>query len=228
LRTIQEHDHPEFVPDRIVDKMPDNYLHLGLLAIMFPKAALIHVRRDPRDIALSCWMTNFRSIRWANDPEHVAGRLWQHHRAMAYWNEVLPVPVHEVVYERLVDDFEVEARRLVAACALDWEPSCLRFHETARPVRTASVTQVRQPLYRRSLARWKHYEELMADLFAGLPIAGESEEQARDQGGTGSSTPSGSIDRAAETSDELGSTRHGNRTHSERAELVARGAQVFF
>ena len=88
---------------------------------------------------------------------------------MAHWQAVLPVPVHEVVYEQLVDDFENQARRLVEACGLSWEPACANFHQTTRPVRTASVTQVRQPLYRRALARWKHYEAALADLFARLP-----------------------------------------------------------
>ena len=127
---------PGFTPDRIVDKMPDNYLYLGLLAIVFPRATLIHVRRDPRDIALSCWMTNFRSIRWANDPDHLAGRIREHaahHSPLA--SSFAGAKVHEVIYERLVDDFEEEARRLVAACGLDWEPSCLEFHQTFRPVR---------------------------------------------------------------------------------------------
>ena len=149
--------------------MPDNYLYLGLIAILFPRATLIHVRRDPRDVALSCWMTNFRSIRWASDPDHLAGRINEHYRLMAHWKAALPATVHEVVYERLVNDFEAEARRLVAACGLDWEPACLEFHRTVRPVRTASVTQVRQPLYRKALARWKHYEGELADLFARLP-----------------------------------------------------------
>jgi hypothetical protein len=90
---------------------------------------------------------------------------------MSHWQVVLPVPVHEVVYERLVDDFATEARRLVAACGLEWEPACAQFHQTRRSVRTASVTQVRQPLYRRSVARWKHYETQLADLFALLPEA---------------------------------------------------------
>ena len=90
---------------------------------------------------------------------------------MAHWQTVLPVLVHEVFYERLVEDFETEARRLVAACGLDWEPACAQFHQTKRPVRTASVTQVRQPLYRRSLARWKHYENALAELFVGLQKA---------------------------------------------------------
>jgi tetratricopeptide (TPR) repeat protein len=156
-------------PARIVDKMPDNYLHLGLLALLFPNATFIHVRRDLRDVAVSCWMTNFGSIRWANEFEHLAGRICDYRRLMAHWQAVLPVPVHEVVYERLVDDFETEARRLVAASGLEWEPACARFHETKRPVRTASVTQVRQPLYRRSLERWKHYQDPLAELFALLP-----------------------------------------------------------
>jgi len=76
--------------------------------------------------------------------------------------------MHEVVYARLVDDFEPETRRLTAACGLDWEPACLRFHQTARPVRTASVTQVRQPLYRSAVARWKHYQGPLGELFARL------------------------------------------------------------
>jgi hypothetical protein len=150
--------------------MPDNYIYLELLAALFPLATFIHCRRDLRDVAVACWMTDFRSIRWANDPEHIASRFRQYHRLMEHWRTVLPVPVHEVVYEQLIDAFETEARRLLAACGLEWEPACGRFHETARPVRTASVTPVRQPLYRRGLARWKHYEASLADLFARLPI----------------------------------------------------------
>jgi hypothetical protein len=149
--------------------MPDNYLYLGLLALMFPRATFIHVRRDLRDVAVSCWMTNFHSIRWASDQEHIAARFRDYRRLLGHWRAVLPVPVQEVVYERLVDDFETEARRLVTACGLAWEPACVRFHQTTRPVRTASVTQVRQPLYRTALARWRHYETALADLFARLP-----------------------------------------------------------
>ena len=171
LHEILERVRPGFAPCRIVDKMPDNYLYLGLLALVFPRATLIHVRRDSRDVALSCWMTNFRSIRWANDPEHLVGRFREHERVSGHWKQVLPVTVHEVFYERLVDEFENEARRLVAACDLDWEPACLQFHQTSRPVRTASVTQVRQPLYRKAVARWKHYETPLAELFARLPGA---------------------------------------------------------
>jgi tetratricopeptide (TPR) repeat protein len=155
-------------PARVVDKMPDNYLYLGLLALLFPRATLIHVRRDVRDVAVSCWMTHFRSIRWADDVEDLARRIRDHERLTAHWQAVLPRPVVEVSYERLVDDFDAEARRLVEACGLAWEPACLRFHETARPVRTASVTQVRQPLYRKALGRWKAYEPYLCPLFERL------------------------------------------------------------
>jgi hypothetical protein len=169
LEMILQRDCPGTPPERIVDKMPDNYLYLGLLALLFPRATFLHVRRDLRDVAVSCWMTSFRSVRWASDPEHLAGRFRDYRRLLGHWQAVLPVPVHEVVYERLVDDYETEARRLVAACGLAWEPRCLQFHQTTRPVRTASVTQVRQPLYRRAVARWKHYEAALAALFARLP-----------------------------------------------------------
>ena len=98
--------------EHVVDKMPDNYMYLGLLAVLFPQATFIHCRRDLRDVAVSCWMTDFRSIRWANDPEHIASRFRQYHRLMEHWPTVLPVAIHEVVYEQLVDDFECEARRL--------------------------------------------------------------------------------------------------------------------
>ena len=111
-------------PDRVVDKMPDNYLYLGLLALLFPRATFIHVRRDLRDVAVSCWMTHFRSIRWADDRENLAGRCRDYRRLMEHWQTTLPLPVHEVVYEKLVADFETEAPRLLAACGLAWEPAC--------------------------------------------------------------------------------------------------------
>jgi tetratricopeptide (TPR) repeat protein len=160
----------EVPPDRIVDKMPDNYLHLGILAVLFPQATFISVRRDVRDVALSCWMTNFRSVRWADDQENIAARCRDYRRLMDHWQTVLPVRVHELAYERLVDDFDTEAPRLLAACALDWDESCRQFHQTSRPVRTSSVVQVRQPLYRKAVQRWKRYERPLAGLFERLPV----------------------------------------------------------
>jgi tetratricopeptide (TPR) repeat protein len=153
---------------RVVDKMPENYLYLGLLAVLFPRATFIHCRRELRDVAVSCWMTDFSSIRWANDFDHIASRFRQYRRIMMHWRAVLPVRVVDVDYEETVTDLEGVARRLVSACGLDWEPACLEFHRTERPVRTASVTQVRQPVYRRSVARWKNYEPALDALFADL------------------------------------------------------------
>jgi tetratricopeptide (TPR) repeat protein len=159
---------------RIVDKMPDNYMYLGLLAALFPRARFIHCRRDLRDIAVSCWLTNFRHIRWANDPADIGSRFAEYLRLMDHWRRVLPIQVLEVNYEDTVADLEGVARRLVAWCGLEWDPACLAFHETKGAVRTASLTQVRQPIYRKSVARWKHYEEPLARLFAALPQAGAS------------------------------------------------------
>ncbi len=157
-------------PDRVADKMPDNYMYIGLLAAVFPRATFIHCRRDLRDIAVSCWMTDFRSIRWANDFEHISSRFQQYRRLMDHWKSVLPATIHHVDYEDTVADTEAVARRLIAACGLEWEPACLDFHRNERPVRTASVTQVRQPVYKRSVARWKNYEPSMGEMFATLPL----------------------------------------------------------
>jgi tetratricopeptide (TPR) repeat protein len=153
---------------RVVDKMPDNYLYLGLLTVLFPNALFIHCRRDPRDVAVSCWMTNFRSIRWASDLEHIRRRFQEYDRLMAHWRRALTAPLVEVDYEAAVDDLEPLARRLIAACGLEWEPVCLEFHRTSRPVRTASVSQVRQPLYTRSVGRFNHYQPELGELFAAL------------------------------------------------------------
>jgi tetratricopeptide (TPR) repeat protein len=153
---------------RIADKMPDNYLHLGLIATLFPRAKVIHCRRDLRDVAVSCWITNFQQIRWAFDSDHIASRFREYQRVMDHWRNVLPVRFLEVEYAETVADLEGVARRLVAWCGLEWEPACLAFHETRRPVRTASVTQVRQPIYHRSVARWKHYEPALGELFTQL------------------------------------------------------------
>jgi tetratricopeptide (TPR) repeat protein len=154
---------------RIVDKMPDNYMYIGLLSIMFPRATFIHCKRDLRDIAVSCWITDFRSIRWSNDQNTISERFKQYHRVMNHWKQVLPVPILDLNYEDTVSDLESTARRLIEACGLPWESACLDFHRTERPIRTASVMQVRQPVYQKSVARWKNYETALEELFAGLP-----------------------------------------------------------
>jgi tetratricopeptide (TPR) repeat protein len=155
---------------RVINKRPENYFYLGLIALLFPRAVVIHCRRDPRDVALSCWSADFAEVRWAYQPEHIASRFSDYRRLMEYWRVVLPgrLAVHEVAYEETVDDLERVARRLVAALGLNWDPSCLEFHQTARPVQSASQHQIRQPIYRSSVGRWKHYEKELAGLFLAL------------------------------------------------------------
>ena len=153
---------------RIVDKMPENYLYLGLLASLFPRAKYVHCRRDLRDVAVSCWMTRFEKVRWANDQQQIASRFQEYQRLMAYWREVLPVPLLEVDYEETVADLEGVARKLVAWCGMAWEPGCLEFQRAKRPVRTASAVEVRQPVFRTSVGRWRHYQQALEGLFARI------------------------------------------------------------
>ena len=147
----------------------DDYLHMGLLGALFPRAKVIHCRRDLRDVAVSCWMTHFHEVQWANEPQHIASRFQQYLRLMEHWWRVQPLPFLEIDYEETVADLETVARRLVAWCGLEWEPGCLEYHRSQRTVRTASVVQVRKPVYKTSVKRWQHYAGPLAELFATLP-----------------------------------------------------------
>jgi Flp pilus assembly protein TadD len=156
---------------RIVDKTPDNYFYLGLLATLFPRAKLIHCRRDLRDVAVSCWMAHFEEVSWANDRQCMASRFHEYQRVTDHWRKVLPAPLLEVNYEETVADLEGVARKLVAWCGLAWDPACLEFHKAKRAVRTASAVQVRQPIFKTSVARWKHYRQALDGLFSQLESA---------------------------------------------------------
>ena len=188
LRHLGALGDPDSTMDRVVDKMPENTLYLGLIAAMFPRARLIHCRRDLRDVALSCWMTHFAEIRWACDLDQIASRIVENHRVMEHWRRVLPVPIFDLEYEEMVADQEGVSRRLLDWCGLDWDPACLDFHKTRRPVRTTSVAQVRTPIYNSSVGRWKNYERPLAPSSRGWNIcrkvrASMSDREAnRDQG----------------------------------------------
>jgi hypothetical protein len=159
--------------ERVVDKMPANFLALGLIATLFPRARIIHCRRDPIDTCLSCYFHDFGpSIPYTLDLRHLGLYYRAYERLMAHWAAVLPVPVFELRYEELTADQEAVSRRLVAFCGLEWDERCLRFHETRRVVRTASQLQVRQPLYRGSVGRWKRYEAFLQPLRDALAGAG--------------------------------------------------------
>ncbi len=115
-------------------------------------------------------MNNFLSIDWANDLGQIAARMRQYQRAMAHWREVLPVPILELQYERLVADQEGESRRLIEWLGLPWEPACLEFHRTQRSVRTASDIQVRKPIFSQSIGRWRHYTDTLRPLIEELKL----------------------------------------------------------
>lgn len=160
---------------RVVDKQPLNFLHLGLIATLWPRATLIHCRRDARDTLLSCFTQSFETpYAWAWDLGSLAHFHRQYDRLMAHWRRVLPVPMLEVGYEALVGDLDGGARRLVDHAGLGWEDSCAAFHLTDRPVATASVFQVRRPVYRSSVGRWHRYERQLAPLIAGLGDAADA------------------------------------------------------
>lgn len=146
---------------RIVDKMPDNINLMGWIRLLFPNAKVIHCRRDLRDIALSCYQTCFGSIRWANDWNHIARRFLDYQRVVKHWESIPEIEWLDFEYENVVEEPEKNARRLMEFVGLDWEPGCLNFHETKRQVRTASLSQVREPIYKSSKAKWRNYESLM-------------------------------------------------------------------
>jgi tetratricopeptide (TPR) repeat protein len=154
--------------ERIIDKMPENYLHIGLILTLFPNAKIIHIQRDLRDIATSCWSIHFGQIRWANRLDDIASHFRNYRRIMAHWREVLPGRFIEVRYEAMTEDLESHARRMLEFCGLDWDDRVLEFHKTERTVRTASVAQVRQPLYKKSVERWRNYEPWLGEWYSEL------------------------------------------------------------
>jgi tetratricopeptide (TPR) repeat protein len=159
---------------RIVDKMPLNFLFVGLIHLALPNARIIHAIRDPVDTCFSCFSLLFAGHQpFAYD----LGELGRYYRAyealMTHWRSVLPHGVMiDVNYEDVVAGLETQARRMLAHCDLDWQPQCLDFYETPRAVRTASSTQVRQPIYRHALGRWRRYEAFLQPLLQALNAVG--------------------------------------------------------
>jgi tetratricopeptide (TPR) repeat protein len=155
---------------RIVNKMPHNYLLAGLIHLALPNASIIHAVRDPIDTCVSCFSKLFADkMHYSYDLAEL-GRYYRGYQAvMSHWHRALPPGrILAVKYEDLVADLEGQARRLVAHCSLEWAPQCLAFHQTSRPVRTASALQVRQPIYNDSVGRWRRYESSLGPLLAEL------------------------------------------------------------
>jgi tetratricopeptide (TPR) repeat protein len=154
---------------RVTDKALDNFLRLGLIHRILPNATLIHCRRHPVDTALSIFTTNF-DYEYAADRGDLVFFFRQYQRLMAHWRQALPPDrLIDVDYEALVADPEPQARRLIAACGLDWDDACLEPHRNTRKITTASLWQARQPIYRTSVERWRRYEQWLGEFRELLP-----------------------------------------------------------
>jgi tetratricopeptide (TPR) repeat protein len=153
---------------RIVDKMPTNFLVLGLIAAALPRARFIHLRRNPLDTCLSIYFQHFEAVNtYTNDLGDLAHYAQLYRRLMQHWRTVVPAgTVLDIDYEDLVADVGTTARRMVEFIGLPWEPQCLDYHRSSRSVVTASRWQVRQPIYRGSVGRWRHYEKFIGPLAA--------------------------------------------------------------
>jgi tetratricopeptide (TPR) repeat protein len=168
----------------VSDKMPSNYYFAGLIHLALPNAKIIHTIRDPLDTCISCFSKLF-----AGEQNHTydlaeLGRYYKRYeQLMAHWRAVLPHGrIFDARYEELVEDFENQAKRIIAHCGLPWDDRCLAFHETRRPIRTASATQVRQPIYKSAVGRWRVYEEHLEPLLGALgKEAGRSASRGKKQ-----------------------------------------------
>jgi tetratricopeptide (TPR) repeat protein len=155
---------------RVTNKMPSNYLFLGLIHMALPNARIIHIARDPVDTCISCFSKLFAMGQNYTYDLAELGRYYRgYQKLMAHWHHALPPGrILDVCYEDVVADLEGQARRIIAHCGLDWDERCLAFHQTVRPVRTASAMQVRRPIYAKSIKRQRAYEPFLVPLLAAL------------------------------------------------------------
>ena len=160
---------------RITNKLPGNMVFVGLVSLLYPQAKIIHCSRDAMDTCFSCYSKLFTTGHPFAYEQGELGRFYRmYEQLMAHWQHALPGRMLELRYEELVADFEPQARRLVAHVELPWDEACLRFHESGRAVRTASLAQVRRPIYKDSVQKWKRYERELKPLKAALSdIGGE-------------------------------------------------------
>jgi predicted Zn-dependent protease len=152
-----------------IDKMPNNFQHIGLIHLALPNAKIIDARRHPMGCCFSGFKQHFaRGQNFTYSLDDIGRYYRDYVELMAHYDDVLPGRIHRVIYENMVDDTEAEVRRLLAYCGLPFEEQCLRFFENERPVRTASSEQVRKPIYRDGVDQWRHYEPWLGPLKAAL------------------------------------------------------------
>jgi tetratricopeptide (TPR) repeat protein len=155
---------------RVTDKLPGNFIYLGLIHLILPAARIIHVQRDPIDTCFSCFSRLFTAgVPFSYDLGELGRYFRGYQELMAHWRRVLPAESFlEMRYELLVGNPEAECRKLIDFCELEWDPQCLAFHQNKRPVSTASSVQVRGPLSRESIGRWRRYEPHLQKLLEQL------------------------------------------------------------
>ncbi|HEX4144616.1 MAG TPA: tetratricopeptide repeat protein [Pirellulales bacterium] len=154
---------------RITDKALGNFFRIGMIRLILPNARIVHTMRDPVDTCVSCFSRFFNTVPFSYDLAELGGYYRWYRELMDHWRSVLPADAMlDVSYEEVVDDLEQQARRLIDYCGLPWDDRCLSFHENSRAVFTSSSVQVRRPLYRSSLARWRRYESYLQPLLAEL------------------------------------------------------------
>ncbi|MFZ0468088.1 MAG: sulfotransferase [Thiogranum sp.] len=153
----------------VSDKMPGNYERIGLIALLFPQARIIHCRRDPLDNAVSQFSLLFQgALDYSHDLFNIGAHYAGYERLMTHWRNLIPERILDISYEAMVADHEGETRRMLEFLELPWDPDCLSFFESRRTVRTSSDLQVRTPIYTSAIGRWKHYEKYLEPLRRGL------------------------------------------------------------
>lgn len=158
-------------PQHITDKMPHNFLNVGLIALLFPNVKIIHTKRDPIDTCLSIFFQNFNDAHpYAFDLKNLGFHYQQYERIMRHWHTVLPGRILDINYADTIADPEYWSRQLIAHIGLKWDEACLSPHKLERSVKTASHWQVRQPIYKTSIERWRNYEEFLEPLKQALNL----------------------------------------------------------
>jgi len=159
--------------DRVTDTMPFNFVHLGLIELMFPQALVIRCVRHPLDLILRCWLKNFagRSLAFTFELEAMAVYFSHYQNLMAHWREVSELPILELPYERLVAEPASWSRRLVEFVGLDWDPRCLQFYEPGIAT-SAADTPLREPLSNREVGAWRHYQRWLEPYADALDVHG--------------------------------------------------------
>jgi tetratricopeptide (TPR) repeat protein len=153
----------------ITDKMPHNFFHLGIIQLLFPSARIIHITRDPLDNGLSIYLQNFsHGHTYSNDLFNIGTHYYHYLRLMEHWRKVLSLPILEISYEQLVNNQKELTQKLLDFCNLEWCDDCLEFYKQKRNVYTSSYHQVRQPMYKHSIGRWRNYENHISALKKGL------------------------------------------------------------